>query len=230
MFKTYPTHPELQKVCPDSIKRKISALRNFFNDTENLYSKKIDAINTEIKKYENEPDVFDDEWQYVEKYSEIIAEEITEIELDFVRTNRYLAIVALHSYLESSLISISKEVALVYSNESKLDFFINKKGSKIKNLRDFLELTKLYNFGEVKKSWEHLLLVATLRNCIAHTNGDIRLANQKIQSSIKQAIANQHQPEISFFEQHLLMLSENLVRTSFDHCEIFLIFLSRFNK
>lgn len=103
----------------------------------------------------------------------------------FIGTYRKSTLVSIYSFLENTMRSLCEYIYEVNEYPIKLD---DLKGDGIQRSKEYLEKMAKIKFDSINSSWSNLQNLNALRNCIVHTEGDIK--NFKRSQKLKNIVEN----------------------------------------
>lgn len=200
MFEIYPTNPEIAKVDLFSIKNKIELLQEYSEKIETVYQKEHESLWSLCKEENERTKDHEDDTQHDYSYSD----SLRDIEYIYLRMHRYSSILAMYSYLESSMNSIcSQQEKILKLPISVTDL----KGDGIPRCKTYLEKLVLVDFQPINALWSRITTLNKLRNCIIHGAGDA----EKMNGTQGLCALIENTDGLSFVEQKLVMMSKDFV-------------------
>ncbi|PLK49422.1 hypothetical protein [Uliginosibacterium sp. TH139] len=214
MFDIYPVNPELERVRAYSVQKKISFLRTHFEKIENIFNQELDALSRECVLEMERTQGDDDDGSYDYRASEAMRE----IEYVFLRMHRYSAILAIYSYLETSMMVLCKDA----KESLEISICVNDlRGEGIFACKKYLELLAGVDFNKINGTWSNLVVLNKVRNCIVHADGD---ANKARRDDLLNIIGSNR--GLSFVEKSLIMVSSDFIFDAIDDVENILVYLA----
>lgn len=218
LFEVDPTNPELRKVTKFTIKKKTSYLRDHFGKLENIFQEVSASLWQEKELEDKRTENHEDDSQYDYRPSDALKE----IELIYLRMHRYAAILAIYSYLESSLNKLCNELKIkknIQLSVSELN------GDGIFRCRKYLHHLVGIDFIKINDQWSKLSELNKIRNCIIHADGNA----ENVRGSGDFIKMIQKSKNLGFAEGRLIMTSRNFVYQSIDNAEIVLTYIAQYD-
>jgi len=211
-FSPLSVNPDLQPVTERSIKLKFQYLRQHYLKLEKIFQEEakelqLEAI-TEDKYFgtnQNNEEHCSDYWIYLQ-----------ELEFVHMRMHRYSAILALYSYLESSL------QKLCFTYEKKFSFPVSVtelSGCGVERCTQYIKKVAGINCKSPSHIWENVETLNKVRNCIMHGAGDTTL----IRSSNKLIKKITYDEDLYLIDKHLLMIAHEFIIRMIRDVEKFLL-------
>jgi hypothetical protein len=219
MFEVYPTNPELEKITKLTIAKKTSYLRAHFGKLESIFQEVSASLWQEMELEDKRTETHEDDSQYDYRASE----SLREIEVIYLRMHRYAAILAIYSYLESSLNKLCNEFKIEKNIPLSVDEL---NGNGIVRCRKYLDQLAGINFTEINPQWSELAVLNKIRNCIIHVDGNAEMIRSS-ESFIKMIEGSK---KLGFAEGKLIMASRDFIFESINNVESVLIYIAEHNK
>lgn len=124
----------------------------------------------------------EDEAREVEDY---FSDDYYIIEEIHVGMYRKSTLVSVYSFLESSMNGLCKHLCSRHTYPVELN---DLRGEGIVRAKDYLEKLAKVDFSSINGEWSHLMTLNKIRNCIVHSEGDIKAS--KSSSQLANIIAN----------------------------------------
>ncbi len=211
VFKITPQNPELGSVTPYTIKAKCSYLRRHFDRIEKVFREESDELWAHCQAEQERTKDHEDDSEHNYSFSD----DMREIEFTSLRMHRYSSLLTSYAYLENSMDKLCKK----YFDSMDLPLKPSDlTGDGIVKFKLYLEKLAKIDFAPANKQWSHLSSLNLIRNCIIHADGD---ANQVKQPKRIITLVNSTK-DLSFIEEHLVMMEASYVHTTIDTIEIFL--------
>ncbi len=206
-LKAPKTNPELNGVSLHSITDKTEYLRVHFGKIEAIYDDESKEL-LQKDRAEQENTKFDgDDSRYNYSHSE----SLKEIQHVYLRMHRYSAILAAYSYLEASMVRTCQKVP---ERPGKPEY--PKAG--IVSCYKYLKESAGANFSSINSLWQELRTLESLRNCIIHSNGDVRNTNRPTWfTKIVHTTSG-----LNFIEENMVMISKEYILSAISNIEGFL--------
>ena len=213
-FDVYPTNPELAAVDKYSIKTKIDYLKKYFEIIESVFEDESKSLSKLIRNEDEKTKSDIDDRNYDYRY----CDSLMEIEFVYLRMHRYASILALYSFLESSMSKICHQKKLELNLPISAEEI---KGDGIVKYKKYLSEYCKSDFSTINKIWSDLVTLNKVRNCIMHCSGDASKI-KRTDDFIK--LVNKTK-ELSFIEKNLIMISSKFVLDSIKNITDFLDYL-----
>ena len=136
-----------------------------------------------------------------------------------LRMHRYAAILAIYSYLESSLNKLCNEFKI----EKNITLSVSElNGDGIARCRKYLNQLVGIDFTKINHQWSKLADLNRIRNCIIHVDGNAEMIRSS-ESFIKMIESSKN---LGFAEGKLIMVSREFIYQSIDNVESLLIYIA----
>lgn len=218
MFEVYPTNPELEKVTKLTIQKKAFYLRAYFGKLDNIFQEELISLWQEKELEDKRAESHEDDSQYDYRASD----SLSEIELIYLRMHRYAAILAIYSYLESSLNKLCNEFKI----ERNIPLSVSElNGDGIARCRKYLDQLVSIDFTKINHQWSKLAELNKIRNCIIHVDGNAEM----IRSSESFVQMIESRKNLGFAEGKLIIASREFICQTIDNVESVLIYITEHN-
>jgi hypothetical protein len=215
---SYFTSPDTSPVSLELIKIKIGYLKKHHNRVENLFEAEMKELALEAEEEESHfgTNRFDEE------YSSINWLLVQEIQFVNIRMHRYSTILAIYSYLESSLQKICFEV-----EKNKLCPISVKDLNKDGIERSVLYIEKVTSINPKlpNDTWENIQHLKSVRNCIMHGSGDINLVRDSYKKKIENLAVGDK--VLTLIDQCLIMVKSEFIIDVLTCIEAYLVELNK---
>lgn len=211
-FSPLSVNPDLQPITERSIKLKFQYLRQHYLKLEEIFQEeakelRLEAI-TEDKYFgtnQNNEEYCSDYWIYLQ-----------ELEFVHMRMHRYSAILALYSYLESSL----QKLCFTYEEKFQCPISVTElSGDGVERCTKYIKKVAGINCKSPNHIWESVETLNKVRNCIMHGAGDATL----IRSSTSFIKKIEHDKDLYFIDKYLLMIPDEFIIRMISDVETFLL-------
>lgn len=212
------TSPDTSPLSLELIKIKIGYLKKHHNRVENLF----EAEKKELALEANEEESHFGTNQFGEEYSSINWLLVQEIQFVNIRMHRYSTILAIYSYLESSLQKVCFEVEKKKSCPISVKD-INKDGIERSVL--YIEKVTSINPKLPNDTWGKIQNLKSVRNCIMHGSGDINLVRDSYSHKIKNLAKEEE--VLTLIDQRLIMVKSEFIIDVLTCIEAYLVELNK---
>jgi len=189
-------------------------LREFRKYTFEIESKFESEKNRLADSYEDAiKDVHPDDRRDI---AEIISEEHYMIEEIYLGIYRKSTLVSIYSYLENSLNNLCRRL---YKKQKYPIKYTDLRGKGIERAKNYLKKLNKVDFDPLNTEWSHLNALNKIRNCIVHSEGDIKYYGNREEINT----LAEHNPHLSIKDDRYLKVSRKYVDNCITTTEEFLV-------
>ncbi|MCZ6803209.1 MAG: hypothetical protein O7D86_04555 [Proteobacteria bacterium] len=154
----------------------------------------------------------EDEISEVDDYFSDAYYMIEEIHVGMYRKS---TLISIYSFLENSMNFLCRHLSSRHDYPVKLD---DLKGDGIVRAKNYLEKLAKVNFDAINGEWSNLMTLNKIRNCIVHSEGDIKASNKS--SALENIITNNS--SLSLRSDRYVKVEREYIEFCIDEVERFL--------